>query len=209
MREAALPVLRGLRSLPVRQVAPAGSNEAGDDIANPTAESLAWRRQRVEAFALLDDARLLRSYRLATLVLRDRDEAEDATQEAIVRAWSSWGTLRDPSRFDAWFDRILVNVCRNRMRHARTIHVVALDDSFQHPAADSHGATIARLALEPAFARLTPDQRIIVVLRFWRDLSLDDIAERLGVPTGTVKSRLHYALKTLREAIEPSEEARR
>jgi RNA polymerase sigma-70 factor (ECF subfamily) len=209
MREAALPVLRGLRGLPGRQAAPAGSDEAGNDMADPTAESLAWRRQRMEAFTFLDDARLLQSYRLATLILRDRDEAADATQEAIVRAWSSWGTLRDRSRFDAWFDRILVNICRNRMRHARTIHVVALDDSFQLPAADAHGATIARLALEPAFARLSPDQRIVVVLRFWRDLSVDDIAERLGVPPGTVKSRLHYALKTLREAVESSEEAGR
>ena len=163
----------------------------------------------MEAFTFLDDARLLQSYRLATLILRDQDEAEDATQEAIVRAWSSWGTMRDRTRFDAWFDRILVNVCRNRMRHARTIRMVALDHTHDLQTADSHGATIARLTLEPAFARLSPDQRIIVVLRFWRDLTVDDIAERLGVPPGTVKSRLHYALKTLREAIEPSEEARR
>jgi RNA polymerase sigma-70 factor (ECF subfamily) len=209
MREAALPVLRGLRGLTGRQAAPARSDETGNGMVDRTAEGMAWRHQRMEAFTLLDDARLLQSYRLATLILRDRDEAEDATQEAIVRAWSGWGTMRDRTRFDAWFDRILVNVCRNRMRHARTIHVVALDDSFQLPTADSHGATIARLALEPAFARLSPDQRIVVVLRFWRDLSVDDIAERLGVPPGTVKSRLHYALKALREGIESSEEARR
>jgi RNA polymerase sigma-70 factor (ECF subfamily) len=68
---------------------------------------------------------------------------------------------------------------------------------------------MARLALEPAFARLSPDQRIIVVLRFWRDLSVEEIAERLGIPAGTVKSRLHYALRSLRAAIESSEEARR
>jgi RNA polymerase sigma-70 factor (ECF subfamily) len=205
MWEATLPVSRGLRGLPGRQAAPADSNEAGNGTADQTAESVAWRHQRMEAFTLLDDARLLQSYRLATLILRDRDQAEDATQEAIVRAWSSWGTLRDRSRFDAWFDRILVNVCRNRMRHGRAIRVVTLDDSFQLPAADSHAATIARLTLEPAFARLTPEQRIIVVLRFWRDLSVDEIAERLGVPDGTVKSRLHYALKALREAVESSE----
>jgi RNA polymerase sigma-70 factor (ECF subfamily) len=209
MREAALPVLRGLRGLPDRAAAPACSGEARPDMVEPTAESVAWRRQRMEAFTVLDDARLLQSYRLATLILRDRDEAEDATQEAIVRAWSSWGTLRDWSRFDAWFDRILVNVCRNHMRRARTIRMVALDDTHDLQTADAHGATIARLALEPAFARLTPEQRIIVVLRFWRDLSVDDIAERLGVPAGTVKSRLHYALKALREAVESSEEAGR
>jgi RNA polymerase sigma-70 factor (ECF subfamily) len=208
MWEAALPVLRGLRGLPSRQTALAGDHGAANRVADQTAESFDWRRLRLEAFTLLDDARMLQSYRLATLILRDRDEAEDATQEAIVRAWSSWGALRDRSRFDAWFDRILVNVCRNRMRHARTIHVVALDHSFQLPAADSHAATIARTTLEPAFARLTPDQRIIVVLRFWRDLPVDDVAERLGIPAGTVKSRLHYALRALREAIETAEEAR-
>ena len=209
MWEATLPVSRGLRGLPGRQAAPADSNEAGNGTADQTAESVAWRHQRMEAFTLLDDARLLQSYRLATLILRDRDEAEDATQEAIVRAWSGWGTMRDRTRFDAWFDRILVNVCRNRMRHARTIRMVALDHTHDLQTADAHGATIARLALEPAFGQLTPEQRIIVVLRFWRDLSVDDIAERLGVPAGTVKSRLHYALKALREAVESSEEFER
>lgn len=130
----------------------------------------ARRLRRLEAFAVMDEARLLQSYRLATLILRNREEAEDATQEAIAQAWSRWETLRDASRFDAWFDRILVNICRNRLRHARTIHVVPIDDAFHLPAADDHARTSTRLALEPAFARLTPDQRIIIVLRFWRDL---------------------------------------
>jgi RNA polymerase sigma-70 factor (ECF subfamily) len=208
MWEAELPVLRGLRGLP-KQAGRAGAGEgpAARDLA--TVATQAWRRDRIEAFSLLDEARLLQSYRLATLILRDRDEAEDATQEAIARAWSSWGTLRDTSRFDAWFDRILVNVCRNRMRHIRTVRVVALDAAYDAPAADSNGATMARLTLEPAFARLTPDQRIIVVLRFWHDLSVEEIAERLDIPPGTVKSRLHYALKSLRAAIESPEEARR
>ena len=206
MWEVELPMLRGLRGLPGRRETTAAPEPTDVRAAAATRPEL-WRRQRLEAFAAFDDARLLTSYRLATLILRDRAEAEDATQEAIARAWSSWGTLRDRSRFDAWFDRILVNVCRNRMRHGRTIHVVALDDAFELPAADSHGATVARLALEPAFARLTPEQRIIVVLRFWRDLPVEEIAERLGVPAGTVKSRLHYALKSLRAAIESSEEA--
>jgi RNA polymerase sigma-70 factor (ECF subfamily) len=214
MWEAELPVLRGLRRLPGGGATPAAPNQTSGGSAVAATESKLWRRQRLEAFAAFDDARLLTSYRLATLILRDRVEAEDATQEAIARAWSGWGTLRDESRFDAWFDRILVNVCRNRMRHARTIHVVALDDAFELPAADSHGATVARLALEPAFAKLTPEQRIIVVLRFWRDLPVEEIAERLQIPPGTVKSRLHYALKSLRTAIdsfeaESSKEARR
>jgi RNA polymerase sigma-70 factor (ECF subfamily) len=196
MWEGELPLLRGLR----------GSTEGSATKAATASDT--WRRQRLEAFLAFDDARLLSSYQLAALILRDRDEAEDATQEAIARAWSSWGALRDENRFDAWFDRILVNVCRNRMRHVRTLRVVALDDSFDAPAADSHGTVVARLALEPAFAALTPEQRIIVVLRFWRDLPVEAIAERLGIPAGTVKSRLHYALKSLRAAIESSEEVR-
>jgi len=195
--EGHLPVSRGLRG---SQGGRAGFTGTALDRADS---------HRIEAFAAFDDARLLQSYRLAALVLRDRDEAEDATQEAIARAWSSWGTLRDPSRFDAWFDRILLNVCRNRMRHVRTIRVVALDDAYEMPAADSHGATLARLTLEPAFGRLSPEQRIIVVLRFWRDLPIEEIAERLALPAGTVKSRLHYAIEALRAAIESSEEVRR
>ena len=209
MWEGELPVLRGLPGLRGRHAAPAVSDGAGRGRNLAAAVPDAWRRQRLEAFAAFDGARLLASYRLATLILRDRDEAEDATQEAIARAWSGWQTLRDQNRFDAWFDRILVNVGRNRMRRARTIRVVALDDAYDAPATDSHGATIARLALEPAFARLTSEQRIIVVLRYWRDLPVETIAERLGIPPGTVKSRLHYALKSLREAIESSEEAGR
>lgn len=209
MREANVPLTRGTGGLPERRAGHVALDESAAYGNRLGFASETWRRQRLEAFAVIDDARLLAGYRLATLILRDRAEAEDATQEAIARAWSCWGTLRDRSRFDAWFDRILVNVCRNRMRHARTIRVVALDDAFDVPAADSHVAMTARLALEPAFARLSPEQRIIVVLRYWRDLSVDEIADRLQIPAGTVKSRLHYALRSLRAAIESSEEARR
>ena len=209
MGEAALPVLRRLRGSRGRPDGPAASDTVGDHSADAGRASEAWRRQRVEAFSLVDDSRLLQSYRLATLVMRDRDEAEDATQEAIERAWSSWATLRDTGRFDAWFDRILVNVCRNRMRHIRTIRLLPLDDALDLAAADAHEGTATRLSLEPAFVRLSPDQRIIVVLRYWRDLSIEEIAERLGIPAGTVKSRLHYALRTLRAAIESGEEVRR
>lgn len=204
MREVELPRPRGF---PGSGPAPQ-SYDAGYD-ARYDFESDAWRHDRIQAFTVLDDARLLRSYRLATLILRDRCEAEDATQEAIERAWSGWHTLRDVDRFDAWFDRILVNVCRNRLRHGRVIRLVPLDDALGHAAADDSSATIARLLIGPAFARLGPDLRIVVVLRYWLDLSTDEIAERLAVPPGTVRSRLHYALAALRGAIEASEEAAR
>jgi RNA polymerase sigma-70 factor (ECF subfamily) len=95
------------------------------------------------------------------------------------------------------------------MRHVRTLRVVSLDNAFEVAAADVHGSALARLTIEAAFAGLTPDQRVIVALRYWRDLSVPDIAERLGIPAGTVKSRLHYALKSLRTAIESAEETHR
>ena len=87
--------------------------------------------------------------------------------------------------------------------------MVALDDAHDVRTADPHGRALARLALEPAFVRLSADQRIIVVLRYWRDLSVAEIAERLAIPAGTVKSRLHYALESLRDAIGSYEEADR
>jgi RNA polymerase sigma-70 factor, ECF subfamily len=174
--------------------------------AQPTSAIEPWRGQRLEAFAAFDDERLLRSYRLAALILRDRDEAEDATQEAIARAWSRWDSLRDISRFDSWFDQILVNVCRNKLRHSRTVRMVSLDESADRTAPEADCTTVVRLALEQAFAELSPEQRILVVLRYWRDLPMDQIADRLGIATGTAKSRLHRALKSLRLAIEAREE---
>jgi RNA polymerase sigma-70 factor (ECF subfamily) len=202
-QEVRLQLRKGVRQPRV------GSIPAPEDWQEDTALDPVWRHRRLEAFAAFDDARLLRSYRLATLVLRDRDDAEDATQEAIALAWSRWDSLRDASRFDAWFDRILVNVCRNRLRHVRTIRVVELTDAMAEPAADAHADALSRMALAPAFDRLTPDQRIVLVLRYWRDLSVDEIAGRLAVPAGTVKSRLHYALKAMREAMALSEEGSR
>jgi RNA polymerase sigma-70 factor (ECF subfamily) len=202
-QEVRLQLLKGSRKPGL------GSLPASEELDEDAALDPVWRHRRLEAFAAFDDARLLQSYRLATLVLRNRDEAEDATQEAIALAWSRWGSLRDPSRFDAWFDRILVNVCRNRLRHVRTIRVVELADAMAEPAADTHANALSRMALAPAFDRLTPDQRIVLVLRYWRDLSVDEIAGRLAVPAGTVKSRLHYALRAMREAMALSEEGLR
>ena len=206
--EAQLPTRKGTRGEDEPELAPDVAPAPGDgtrvvDLPED------WSRDRAEIFAALDEARLLQGYRLASLILRDRAEAEDATHEAIARAWTSWKTLLDKSRFDPWFDRILVNVCRNRMRHARVLHVVSLDNAFEVPAADTQGSMLNRLAIEPAFTRLTPEQRILVVLRYWRDLSVADIAERLGIPAGTVKSRLHYAIESLRTAIESAEEKSR
>ena len=143
-----------------------------------------------------------RAYKLAGYLLGDRDEAEDAMQEALVRAWLAWPKLREAESFGPWLDRIVVNVCYNRIRARRRVRSVALDDGAELPASDPFRATLNRDAVGRALDRLTPEQRAVVVLRYWRDMPLDQIAVHLNLPLGTVKSRLHYAQRLLRREIE-------
>jgi RNA polymerase sigma-70 factor (ECF subfamily) len=157
-------------------------------------------------FARLSDAYLDRALGLACYILGDVHEAEEATQEGLARAWKSRRSLREPEAFDAWIDRIVVNACRERLRRKRAIREVELPvDGGEPEAADRFGALFARDSVARALGALTVDQRAVVVLRYWRDLTLDQIAERLGWPLGTVKSRLHYGLAALRERLERDE----
>ena len=144
-----------------------------------------------------------RSYRLAGLILGDAGEAEDAVQDALLRAWRSVASLRDADGFGAWFDRILVNGCRDRLRRRRTIQFVPLDPTLD-PAgeADPFRALAERDSLVAALRVLEPDERVVVVLHYWADLSLQDIADRTGSPIGTVKSRLHRARGALRRHLD-------
>lgn len=151
-----------------------------------------------------------RSYRLAGLLLGNAHEAEDAVQDALVAAWQRFDSLREPDRFAAWFDRILVNGCRDRLRRRGTVRFIAIDASIDAAGGDPFRELIERDALLVGLGRLTPDERIVVVLRFWADLPLDGIADRLGWPLGTVKSRLHRALARMREGLAVDDrEARR
>jgi len=165
------------------------------------------RSGRAAAFDAFVRQHLDQTYRTAALILRDPTAAEDAAHDALVRAWQRWPTLKDPSRFDAWFGRILANACLDRLRREKRRPVVDISD---HIAAvrgsDDLARTVAdRDALDRAFTRLTPEHRIVVVLRYYLDLPVDAIAERTGVPTGTVKSRLHHALRGLGVALGPAE----
>jgi RNA polymerase sigma-70 factor (ECF subfamily) len=156
-----------------------------------------------DIFAQRSDAYLGRALGLACYILGDVNEAEDATQEAMARAWKSRRSLREPEAFDAWIDRIVVNACRERLRRKRVVLEVELPADGNEPeAADRFGALLAHDSVGRALGALTVDQRAVVVLRYWRDFSLDQIAERLGWPVGTVKSRLHYGLAALRERLE-------
>jgi RNA polymerase sigma-70 factor (ECF subfamily) len=156
----------------------------------------AARRQRflVRARPALD-----RAYRLAGLLLGSATEAEDAVQDALVTAWQQFEDLREPERFGAWLDRIVVNGCRDRLRRRGTVRFIPLTVEMDPADRDPFAAFLERDALLASVDRLTADERIVVVLRFWADLSLETIGERLGWPLGTVKSRLHRALGRLRE----------
>lgn len=144
------------------------------------------------ARAKVDDA-----YRLAGYLLGDATEAQDAVQDALVKAWRNWPSLRQPESFGPWFDRIVVNVCRDRMRRHRTLRMVDLEAAGQVESADTFAAMLEGDRVGSAVARLRPDHRIVIALRFWRDMSLEQVAETLDLPLGTVKSRLHYALRAL------------
>jgi RNA polymerase sigma-70 factor (ECF subfamily) len=145
------------------------------------------------------------AYRLARAILLDDHEAEDAVQEASLSAWRKQGSLRDPARFEAWFDRILVNHCRDRLRKRRRAVVIAAPPVGFDPAAP-RPETGTDADLDRAIAALDAEHRIVVVLRYWQDRTVDEIADRVGIPSGTVKSRLHHALRSIRGHLEASHE---
>jgi RNA polymerase sigma-70 factor (ECF subfamily) len=162
-----------------------------------------------EAFAALTRRHLDGAFRLAWAILGGTQEAEDAVQDAFAMAWRKRASLREPDRFDAWFGKILVNVCRERLRgmarsRVREIQVAPpVDDEPAHERAAPADPDIGmRLTVGGALAGLDADHRIVVVLRYWADLTVDEIADRVGVPPGTVKSRLHYALRALAPSLE-------
>jgi RNA polymerase sigma factor (sigma-70 family) len=155
-----------------------------------------------ETFAVLTRRQVDAAYRLAWAILQDDGDADDATQDAFTLAWRNRRSLRDPDRFDAWFGRILVNVCRERLRQRLRQKVRPLVESDETPVADASAGVSARDAIARAMRRLDADHRLVVVLRYWADLSIDEIADRLDVPAGTVKSRLHYALRSMRPRLE-------
>jgi RNA polymerase sigma-70 factor (ECF subfamily) len=156
------------------------------------------------AFERLTERRLLGAYRLATVVLRDASDAEDAVHDAALLAWTRFDDLRDRTVFDAWFDRILINVCRRRLSQRR-VRPLTVDTPPEVPVVDGASRRAERDALERALDRLKPEHRVVVVLRHLEGHSTAEIAARTGEREGTVKSRLHYALRELRAAYEAAE----
>jgi RNA polymerase sigma-70 factor, ECF subfamily len=148
-----------------------------------------------------------RAFRLAGLILGDQTEAEDATQDALVRAWRASTMLRDPAGFDAWFDRILINVCRDRLRRRGKVRLVTLDGAADTvAAADPFAQLFADDELLGALRALDDDERVVLILHFWADLTLEAVGIRLDCPVGTVKSRLHRGLKAMRGQLGAAEQ---
>lgn len=156
-----------------------------------------------EAFEALTGAVFDRLYAIAQRILRDVDRSEDAVQECLVRAWRDIRGLRDPDRFDAWLYRLLVNACRDegrRLRRSAANLRLLIPD--QATPGDPFGEIADRDQLERGFRRLTIEQRSVLVLHHYLGMRPAEIAETLGVPVGTIHSRLHYATTALRAGLE-------
>src|SRR5690349_8311391 len=141
-------------------------------------------------------------YRIARLVLRDTDVAEDAVQETLVRCWRDLPALRDPARFDAWLRRLLMRAITDEFRRGRRARAAITLLRLEPVIPDSTEDVVVREQLARGFGRLTVEHRAIVVLRLYLGLSIEETALTLGIPVGTAKSRLHYATEAMRVALE-------
>jgi len=166
---------------------------------------LVLRAQRgdEEAFASLAVAIGNRLHAVSHRILRDIDLAEDATQQALLSIWRDLPQLRDPAQFDAWSYRLLVRACYAEGRRTRhwtpTLRLLPADEPAM---GEGLGSVVDRDQLERGFRRLSIDHRAVVVLHHYLDLPLSEVAETLGVPEGTVRSRLHHAMRGLRAALD-------
>jgi RNA polymerase sigma-70 factor (ECF subfamily) len=156
-----------------------------------------------EAFAALARAHGHRLFAIAQRILRDTERSEDAIQQTLVIAWRELPRLRDPDRFEPWLHQILVRSCYDEARRRRdwTAHVRVLPPDG--PAGGDESAALAdRDEIERGFRRLPTQQRALLVLHHYLGLTPAEIADRLGIPAGTARSRLHHAHRAMRAALE-------
>jgi RNA polymerase sigma-70 factor (ECF subfamily) len=155
-----------------------------------------------DAFAAIVTDAADRLYAVAFRILRDPDLARDAVQQALLNAWRDLYSLRDPDRLDPWLYRLVVRACyveaRQRRRAVALTHLAVVRSVSDRPLAqvDDHEQ------LERGFRRLSPEQRAVVVLHYYLDLPLTEVAAIMGIPAGTVRSRLHYAISGLKAALD-------
>jgi RNA polymerase sigma-70 factor (ECF subfamily) len=160
-----------------------------------------------DAFSVLVRQSCDRLFAIAYRIVRDHYLAEDALQQTLVTIWNELPRLRDPERFEAWTYRLIVRASTAEARRRGRGGQVPLlaDDADASTSPDQYRVVADRDLLERAFRKLTADQRAILVLDHYVGLSQAEMADTLGIPLGTVGSRLHYATRALRAALEADE----
>ena len=160
------------------------------------------RRGDHDAFAVLAGAAIPRLDAAARMIVRDPELARDVVQETLLKAWRDLPGLRDPDRFDAWLHRLLTNAAltetRRRRRRVVEVDLIPMDA----PIPDSSLGLADHDEIAHAFGRIAPELRAVIVLCYYFDLPTTDAAAALGVPVGTVKSRLHRAVDAMRAELD-------
>ena len=159
-----------------------------------------------DAFASLATDAYGRLHRTARLILRSEDLASDAVQEALTSAWLHIRVVRDPDRFDAWLNRLVVRACYQELRRARRGPIEIHVDRIESPGVDDSTSSLAdRDQLERGFRRLSAEHRAVLVVHHYLGLGDAEAAAVLDIPIGTYKSRLNRAHLSLRAALEADE----
>jgi RNA polymerase sigma-70 factor, ECF subfamily len=155
-----------------------------------------------EAFDALATASYDRLYAVGRRILRDGYAAQDAVQDALIRGWRDLRSLRDPSKFEAWMHRLLVHACHDHRRRTRRIEVAIQPIDFDRAGPNDEAAEFAdRDELERAFLQLPIEHRAVLVLTHYLGLTAPEVGQTLGIPAGTVYSRLHYGSRMMRAAL--------
>lgn len=160
------------------------------------------------AFNRLAAGEIDRLYAIAYRIVGRQDVAEDAVQETLVAVWRDLPGLRDVDAFPAWLTRVLVHTCYREARRARRLVTVGWTGE-REPALEDRSASLEdRDQIDRAFRQLSPEHRAVVVVTHYLGLSGPEAADALGIPRGTVKSRLHHATRALRAAMAADERPR-
>jgi len=161
----------------------------------------------VEAYSALTSGRVDRLFSMARLIVGNDDRAADAVQDALLNAWLDLRALRDPDRFDAWIHRVLVRTCYAAAKRdrRRTVVEIKMATIGEPTTTDSQAAIAVNDQLDRAFSRLSTEHRTVIVLVHYMGLSLAETAESIGVPLGTVQSRLSRATQAMRGALDADE----
>ena len=144
------------------------------------------------------------AFRLAYGMLHDREAAEDAVQEAALRSWRKLGNLRPGTEIRPWFLGIVANQCRSLTR-GRWWSVIRIDAPVALGGREFEDAIVRGAEVRAALRKLAPEHREALVLRYYLDLPLEEVAAITRVPVGTVKSRINRGLAAMRPHIEPAE----